>query len=129
MKLLSGTLILIPVVNVFGFENHQRYLPDRRDLNRSFPGSTSGSMASRIASLLLNDIVSKCDYCIDFHTAAAQRTNYPNIRVDLSDPKAQRIAKAFGCSLIVHNEGPDGSFRREACKSGCPTIVVEAGEP
>ncbi|MCH6258944.1 succinylglutamate desuccinylase/aspartoacylase family protein [Puniceicoccaceae bacterium K14] len=125
----KGTLILVPVVNVFGFEAHERYLPDRRDLNRSFPGSPSGSLASRIANTLMKEIVDKCDYGLDLHTAASQRTNYPNIRADLTDPSAKRLASAFGCALVVDGKGPIGSFRREATKRGCPTIILEAGEP
>jgi predicted deacylase len=129
IELQKGTLILAPVVNVFGFEAHERYLPDRRDLNRSFPGSSRGSLASRIAHVLMTELVAKCDYCIDLHTAAFQRTNYPNIRADLSNQQTKRLAMAFGCSLIIDGKGPVGSFRREATKHGCPTIILEAGEP
>jgi predicted deacylase len=129
ITLKRGTLILAPVVNVFGFEAHERYLPDRRDLNRSFPGSATGSMASRIAHILMTEIVDHCDFGIDLHTAAAQRTNFPNIRADLSCLETRRIASAFGCTLIVDGKGPVGSFRREANRRGCPTIILEAGEP
>lgn len=129
IELKRGTLILAPVVNVFGFESHERYLPDRRDLNRSFPGSVGGSLASRIANILMTEIVDQCDYGIDFHTAAVQRTNFPNIRADLNDPSCRRIAEAFGSMLIVDGKGPVGSFRREASRRGCPTIILEAGEP
>lgn len=124
-----GTLFLIPVVNVFGFETHERYLPDRRDLNRSFPGNETGSLASRIAAIFMREIVCKCDYGIDLHSAAFQRTNFPNVRADLSNPDARKLALAFGCPLIVDGRGPEGSLRREACKAGCPTIILEAGEP
>jgi predicted deacylase len=127
--LKKGTLILVPVVNVFGFESNERYLPDRRDLNRSFPGMASGSLASRIANKLMTELVDKCDYAIDLHTAAAQRTNYPNVRADLSNPEAKKLAVAFGCALILDGKGPTGSFRREATRRGCPTIILEAGEP
>lgn len=129
ITLKKGTLILAPVVNVFGFEVHERYLPDRRDLNRCFPGSPTGSLASRIANTLMTELVEKCDYGIDLHTAAFQRTNYPNVRADLSNPQTRRLAKAFGCALIADGKGPVGSFRREATKHGCPTIILEAGEP
>ncbi|MFP4157970.1 MAG: succinylglutamate desuccinylase/aspartoacylase family protein, partial [Opitutales bacterium] len=128
-ELICGTLVLAPVVNVFGFETHERYLPDRRDLNRSFPGSPSGSLASRIADVLMRELVASCDYGIDLHTAAVQRTNFPNIRADLSHPRARRLATAFGCMLTVDGKGPVGSFRREATKAGCPTVILEAGEP
>ena len=129
IRLKKGTLILAPVVNVFGFEAHERYLPDRRDLNRCFPGSSNGSMASRIAHTLMTELVEKCDYGIDLHTAAFQRTNYPNVRADLSNPETRRLANAFGCAVIADGKGPIGSFRREATKHGCPTIILEAGEP
>jgi uncharacterized protein len=128
-ELERGTLILVPVVNVFGFETHERYLPDRRDLNRSFPGSPDGSLAARMAHSLMTEIVSKCDYGIDLHSAAFQRTNFPNVRADWSLPEARRLARAFGCSLILEGKGPEGSFRREACKAGVPTVILEAGEP
>jgi len=129
IKLQCGTLILIPVVNVFGFESHERYLPDRRDLNRVFPGSPEGSLAARLASLLMEEIIRKSDYCIDLHSAAYQRTNYPNVRGDLKDKGVRKLARAFGCALVVDGNGPEGSLRREACKAGCPTIILEAGEP
>lgn len=123
-----GTLVCVPVVNVFGFERHERYMPDRRDLNRSFPGSASGSLASRFAATLMREVVRKCDFGIDLHTAAAYRTNYPNVRGDLRDPKVKPLAMAFGCELVVHGKGPDGSLRREACRAGVPTVILEAGE-
>ncbi|NBB79481.1 MAG: succinate dehydrogenase [Verrucomicrobia bacterium] len=129
IELKRGTLILAPVVNVFGFESHERYLPDRRDLNRSFPGSAKGSLAGRIAHTLMTELVDRCDYGVDLHTAAIQRTNFPNIRADLNNPQARRLAEAFGCFMIVDGKGPIGSFRREATKRGCPTIILEAGEP
>lgn len=129
IDLKRGALVLAPVVNVFGFESHERYLPDRRDLNRSFPGSAKGSLAGRIAHTLMTELVDKCDYGIDLHTAAFQRTNFPNIRADLTNAKARRLAEAFGCFMIVDGKGPLGSFRREATKRGCPTIILEAGEP
>ncbi|MDA9317327.1 M14 family metallopeptidase [Puniceicoccaceae bacterium] len=129
VDLKCGTLVLAPVVNVFGFESHERYLPDRRDLNRSFPGSKNGSLASRIAYTLMAELVDKCDYGIDLHTAAFQRTNFPNIRADLTNPDTRRLAEAFGCVLILDGKGPVGAFRREATKRGCPTIILEAGEP
>lgn len=128
LDLVCGTLVLVPVVNVLGFENQDRYLPDRRDLNRSFPGNAKGSMASRLANTLMKDIVSKCDYGIDLHSAASQRTNYPNVRADMADERVAQLARFFECSLIVNGKGPAGAFRREACRKGCPTIILEAGE-
>lgn len=128
-RLLRGTLLLLPVVNVFGFENNERYLPDRRDLNRSFPGSRGGSLASRIAHALMSSVVQKCDYGIDLHSAASYRTNFPNVRADLSQKAVRELAIAFGCALVVDGRGPVGSLRREATRKGCPTIILEAGEP
>jgi predicted deacylase len=125
----AGTLLLIPVVNVFGFENHDRYLPDRRDLNRVFPGSETGSLASRIANVFMKEIAEQCDYGIDLHSAAESRTNHPNVRGDLTIERVRRIARAFGCELVVDGKGPEGCMRREACKVGCATIILEAGEP
>ncbi len=129
IQLASGSLLLIPVVNVLGFEQQQRYLPDRRDLNRSFPGAATGSLTSRVASTIMREVVSHCDYGIDLHTAASYRTNFPNIRGDLSLTEVKRLATAFGTELIVDGKGPVGSLRREACKKGCATIILEAGEP
>lgn len=129
LPLRSGTLILLPVVNVFGFENHDRYLPDRRDLNREFPGADSGSLTSRLANLIMREVVSQSNYGIDLHAASQSRTNFPNVRADLTLPEVCRIASAFGCEMVVDGMGPVGSLRREACKAGCATIILEAGEP
>lgn len=127
-ELIAGTLILIPVVNVYGLENHSRYLPDRRDLNRCFPGSETGSTSSRLAYTITNEILSKADYLIDFHSAAVRRTNYPNVRADMKNPRVKELAKAFGCELIVDGKGPADSFRRTAVSKGIPAIILEAGE-
>ncbi|WP_372717585.1 succinylglutamate desuccinylase/aspartoacylase family protein [Novipirellula sp.] len=126
--LQSGTLLLIPVLNVLGFERHSRYLPDRRDLNRCFPGTSGGSMASRLAKVIFDSLIKKCDYGIDLHTAAVRRTNFPNVRADLSNPDCLRLAEAFGAGIILQGKGPKGSLRREATKAGCPTIIIEGGE-
>ncbi len=127
-ELKRGTLILAPVVNTMGFERHSRYSPDRRDLNRTFPGSKKGSLTGRLANLIMKEIVKRSDYIVDLHTAAVRRTNFPNVRADMDNPDCERLAKAFGAEVIVNSTGPDGSFRREACKAGCPTIILEAGE-
>jgi predicted deacylase len=129
INLTAGTLMLVPIVNIFGFETQSRYMPDRRDLNRSFPGFPNGSLTSRIASIVFREVVQRCEFGIDLHTAAAGRTNFPNIRGDLSKPGVRRLAESFGCELMVNGKGPDGSFRREAVKAGCSVITVEAGEP
>jgi len=128
LTLLRGSLILVPVLNMLAFDRHSRYLPDRRDLNRCFPGSTTGSLASRFAHAVFNEIVLRCDYGLDFHTAAVRRTNYPNVRADLTNETVERLAEAFGADIILNGVGPAKAFRREACKAGCPTIIMEGGE-
>lgn len=127
-ELKSGALLIVPVVNLPGFERHERYMPDRRDLNRSFPGSKQGSMASRIAAVVFREIVQRADYGIDLHTAAVRRTNVPNVRGDLEVPEVARLARAFGTELVLHTVGAEGSLRRTATEAGCPTIILEAGE-
>lgn len=124
----AGTLVLVPVVNIQGFERHSRYLPDRRDLNRAFPGMADGSLTSRMAASFFNQVIKRCDYCIDLHSAAIRRTNFPNVRADLTDDRLAEFARAFGSELIVSSVGPKGSLRATACKAGCPTIILEAGE-
>ncbi|TKB06889.1 succinylglutamate desuccinylase/aspartoacylase family protein [Desulforhopalus sp. IMCC35007] len=128
LQLLRGALILVPVLNLPAFDRHSRYLPDRRDLNRSFPGTADGSLASRMAYTIFNEIVMRCDYGIDLHTASVRRTNYPTIRGDLKNQEVRSIAEVFGTELIMNGEGPKGSLRREATKAGCPTIIMEGGE-
>lgn len=127
-RLLRGAVVLIPVLNLLAFDRHSRYLPDRRDLNRCFPGSVSGSLASRMARTIFDEIVSRCDYGIDLHTAAVRRTNYPTVRGDMKSPVVRKLAKSFGSEIIVSGKGPRGAFRREACKVNCPTIIMEGGE-
>jgi predicted deacylase len=127
-ELARGSLILVPVVNMLGLERHQRYLPDRRDLNRSFPGAPDGSLARRFAHAFFEGVVRQCDYGLDLHTAAVRRTNFPNVRADLSIPEVKRLALAIGSELVVRGRGPKGSLRRSACAAGCPTVILEAGE-
>ena len=126
--LSAGTLVLVPVVNMLGFERHSRYLPDRRDLNRSFPGSRDGSLASRLARSFFDGIVKRCDYMIDLHTAAVRRTNFPNVRADLGNEELAGFARAFGASLTINGQGPKGSLRTTACRAGTHTLILEAGE-
>jgi len=126
--LVAGTLVLVPVVNVPGFERHTRYMPDRRDLNRAFPGSADGSLTARYAHAVFQKIVLRCDACIDLHSAATRRTNYPNVRVDWSNKAAAANAWSFGCELVIDGKGPEGALRREACAAGTPTFILEAGE-
>jgi hypothetical protein len=126
---LRGTVLAVPVVNVFGLITQSRYLPDRRDLNRSFPGSASGSLASRLAHTVRHEIIRPCTHGIDFHTAGMNRTNLPQIRANLDDPEARRCAQAFGAPVIVNSAARDGSLREAAASTGVHTLVYEAGEP
>jgi predicted deacylase len=126
---LAGTIVAVPVANVPGFLVLDRRLPDRRDLNRSFPGSRGGSLASRLAEVLFREVVAKSDFGIDLHTAGAERTNYPQVRADLTQPHVASLAAAFGCPLIVDSPGPERSLRSTAVAAGVPTIVYEAGSP
>lgn len=126
---LSGTLIGVPIVNVFGFISQSRNLPDRRDLNRSFPGSNKGSLASRIAHLFMTEIVQRCSYGIDLHTGANHRTNLPQIRANLKDAETRRIAEAFGAPVMLHAQTRDGSLRQAATHTGVHVLLFEAGEP
>lgn len=125
---MRGTVIAVPVVNVFGFVMRSRYLPDRRDLNRSFPGSATGALASRLAHLFLTEVVDRCAYGIDLHSASDNRTNYPHIRCDLDEPETAQLAAAFGTRLIVHAKQRAGSLREAAGKRGIRCLVYEAGE-
>ncbi len=126
---LRGTLLAVPIVNVFGFIHQTRYLPDRRDLNRSFPGSAKGSLASRLAHLFLQEVVRRCDYGLDFHTGSLHRTNLPQIRADLSDPEVRRLAEAFAAPLRYRAPTIRGSLRAEAGKLGVRLLLFEGGEP
>ena len=125
---LRGTIIAVSIVNVFGFLEQSRYLPDRRDLNRSFPGSESGSLASRLAHLFMREIVDRSHYGIDLHTAAVHRINLPQIRANLEDEVTLNCAKAFGAPLMMHSNTRDGSLRQAATKKGIPVLLYEAGE-
>ena len=125
---LSGTLIAVPVVNIPGFLTQTRYLPYHRDLNRFFPGDRKGNNADRFAARLFNEIIRKCDFGIDLHTAAEGRLNLPHVRGDMSNPKVRKLARAFGATVLVSQSGVRGSLRREATEAGVPTILFEAGE-
>jgi len=128
LQRLHGSLIAIPIVNIYGFIQHSRYLPDRRDLNRTFPGSEKGSLAARLAHLFTNEIVKQCDYGIDIHTGAQHRTNLPQIRGNLDDPQIVRLAHAFGVPVLLNSDIRDGSLREAASDLGIPTLLYEAGE-
>ncbi|HUS44379.1 MAG TPA: succinylglutamate desuccinylase/aspartoacylase family protein [Ilumatobacteraceae bacterium] len=125
---MAGTVIAVPIVNVHGFLNGDRYLPDRRDLNRSFPGSPTGSLAARIANLFMTEIVSRCDVGIDLHTGSDHRTNLPQIRADLDDPQTRKLAEAFGAPLMLHAKIRDGSLRGAATERGATVLLFEGGE-
>jgi len=125
---MAGTVIAVPIVNVHGFLNGDRYLPDRRDLNRSFPGSQTGSLAARIANLFMTEIVSRCDVGIDLHTGSDHRTNLPQIRADLDDPETRKLAEAFGAPLMLHSRIRDGSLRGAATERGATVLLFEGGE-
>lgn len=127
-RTLRGTLVAVPIVNVLGFMNGDRYLPDRRDLNRSFPGSPRGSLASRVAHLMMTEVVSKCSVGIDLHTGSDRRTNLPQVRADLDDARTRELAEAFGAPLMLHAPLRDGSLRQAARDAGAKVLLYEAGE-
>jgi predicted deacylase len=126
---LAGMLLAAPIVNVFGFVNQSRYLPDRRDLNRAFPGSRRGSLASRLAHLFMTEVVARCTHGLDLHTAAPPRANLPQLRGDLSHPETRRCAEAFGAPVMVHATAPKGTLRGAARRRGTAVLLYEAGEP
>ncbi|WP_298635188.1 succinylglutamate desuccinylase/aspartoacylase family protein [uncultured Umboniibacter sp.] len=127
-KVSAGTLILVPIVNVYGVLNQSRYMPDRRDLNRSFPGSLKGSLAGRVASIFLKEIVSQCQYGIDLHTGAIHRSNLPQVRAQLDDIETLELAKAFDVPVILNADIIDGSLRGAAVENGTKILLYEAGE-
>ena len=128
LKKLRGTIIAVPIVNVHGFINHSRYLPDRRDLNRSFPGSEKGPLASRLANIFMQEIVSKSTHGIDLHTGAIHRSNLPQIRANLDDEETEKLARAFNVPVIISSNLRDGSLRESANEYGIPMLLYEAGE-
>ncbi len=127
-RTLCGTVIAVPIVNVFGFIDGSRYLPDGRDLNRAFPGSSRGSLASRLADLFLREIVDHADVGIDLHTAAGHRTNHPQIRGAIDDPETRRLAEAFGAPMMMNAKLRDGSLRETATSRGKKVLLYEAGD-
>ncbi len=126
---LAGAVLAVPIVNVFGFIQESRYLPDRRDLNRSFPGTKKGSLASRLARQFMDEIVGRCGYGIDFHAGSDGRSNLPQIRTDLDDPEARRCAVAFGAPVTIHARVRDSSLREAATAAGAHVLLFEGGEP
>jgi predicted deacylase len=124
---LSGTLVVMPVLNRWGFLSGNRYMSDRRDLNRAFPGNAKGSSASIIAHSVFDPVIRKADALIDLHTASDRRINLPQIRTDLSSPAAVELARHFGTGVVLNGKGPSGSLRRSALDAGIPAIIYEAG--
>lgn len=125
---LRGTLLAVPVVNVPAFLHQSRYLPDRRDLNRSFPGSDTGSLTARLAHLFLHAVVGRCDYGVDLHTGAIHRPNLPQIRTDLSNPENLRLAMAFGAPLLLNSTPTAGTLREYTTRRGIPVLLYESSE-
>ena len=126
-KQLSGTLVVLPVLNRHGFLAGSRYMSDRRDLNRAFPGSARGSSASIVADSVFPAVIQRADALVDLHTASDSRINLPQIRTDLSSPRALDLARHFGVGVVLNGAGPKGSLRRTALDSGIPSIIYEAG--
>ncbi len=127
-KILKGAVIAVPMVNVYGVVNQSRYMPDRRDLNRCFPGSAKGSLAGRVAHIFTNEIVKHCDYGIDLHTGAIHRSNLPQIRADMSDNETKTLAQVFGVPVILNSNLVDGSLREAAVTNKTKVLLYEAGE-
>ena len=128
LKSVKGTLLIAPIVNTFGFLNHSRYLPDRRDLNRFFPGSPTGSLAARLAHLFTIEIIARSDFGIDLHSAAIHRTNLPQVRVSPSNPETFALAEAFGAPVVLIAPVREGSMRHAAQKNAVGMLLYEGGE-
>lgn len=126
---LSGTLIGVPIVNLFGFSRGSRYLPDRRDLNRFFPGTRVGSIASRIAHSFFQSVATHCDALVDFHTGSFDRSNLPQVRADLRSPQVMAFARRFGDTPVLHSAGSKGMLRVAATQVGIPAVTFESGAP
>lgn len=128
LKNICGTLIAVPIVNVFGYNTKSRYLPDRRDLNRHFPGSEKGSLAGQLAHTFMTEIVKQCTHGIDLHTGAIHRSNLPQIRADLDDAETNKLAHAFNVPVMINSKLPDGSLREAARALKIPMLLFEGGE-
>lgn len=125
---LHGTLIAVPVVNVYAFLQQSRYSPDRRDLNRFFPGSDRGSLTSQLAHKFMEEIVRSSHYGIDLHAGSNHRANLPQIRADIEDPEVLRLAKAFQVPVIINAAARDGSLRQSSAAEGARMLLYEGGE-
>lgn len=126
---LSGAVVGVPIVNLEGFRRGERYMTDRRDLNRFFPGNPNGSSAARIAYSFFKDVVSHCDVLVDLHTGSFYRTNMPQLRADLRNPAIVELTHGFGSTVVLHSEGTEGTLRRAATEKGIPSLTLEAGAP
>ncbi len=126
---LSGMLVVLPTVNSYGFRAKQRNMPDRRDLNRAFPGNLNGSVATIVAHEVFEGVIKHCSYLIDLHTGSNLRTNMPQVRVDTTSPEALDLAMSFGVGIVIAGVGPEGSLRRESARRGIPAITYEGGGP
>lgn len=124
---LAGTVVGVPIVNLQGFHRSSRYLADRRDLNRYFPGDPDGSLASRIAHSFFTEVVGHCDTLVDLHTGSYHRTNMPQLRADLHNPEVMALSRGFGATVVLHSDGAIGTLRRAATEAGVPAVTLEAG--
>ncbi len=125
---LRGSIIAIPILNVYGFLNFSREMPDGKDVNRSFPGHREGSLASRMAHRFTKEILPYVDYGIDFHTGGGSRTNYPQIRCLLGNLRNEELAQAFGAPFTLNSAYRQGSLRKEAARYNKSILVYETGE-
>lgn len=123
-----GTTICIPIINIFGFLQKVREFPDGRDLNRSFPGGKSGSLAARVAYKLMNEIVPHVDYCLDFHTGGSSRFNAPHIRIENGNEELLKLAHTFNAPFILYSKNLKKSFRNACRKRGIPMLLFEGGK-
>jgi predicted deacylase len=126
---LKGTVLAAPIVNLHGFQRSSRYMPDRRDLNRFFPGRPAGSAASRVAHSFFGNVIARCNALVDFHTGSFYRTNLPQVRADLERKEVEALALAFGEKIVLHGEGAAGTLRRAANDVNIPAVTYEVGEP
>ncbi|NND62000.1 MAG: succinylglutamate desuccinylase/aspartoacylase family protein [Flavobacteriaceae bacterium] len=123
-----GTVICIPIVNIFGFLHKVREFPDGRDLNRSFPGSKKGSLAAQVAYKLMNEIMPHVDYCMDFHTGGSSRFNAPHIRIEDGDKQLKKLANTFNAPFILYSKNLKKSFRNACRKKNIPMLLYEGGK-
>ncbi|MFB9055418.1 succinylglutamate desuccinylase/aspartoacylase family protein [Mariniflexile ostreae] len=124
----SGTIICMPVINIFGFINLKREFPDGRDLNRVFPGTINGSLASRVAHKLIHGVIPNVDYIVDFHTGGSGRFNAPQIRITKENKNLNNLAKVFGAPFVLYSKNLNKSFRSTCYKLGKPMLLFEGGK-